>query len=57
MKIACDICEKVEDEDKAKRWLGITVNGHIRYLFCEECEKKFWNIFKDAEELKEQDKW
>ena len=56
MKIACDICEKVEDEDNARRWLGITVNGDIRYLFCKECEKKFWNIFNDTEQLKEQNK-
>lgn len=46
MKIACDICEKVEDGDKAKKWLGITVNSSSRYLFCEECEKSFGKYSK-----------
>lgn len=57
MKIACDICEKVEDaKDISKKFLSITVNGNSRYLFCEECEKKFWKIFEDAEQLKENKK-
>lgn len=54
MKIACDVCEKVEDECKTNDWLGIVVNGRTKYLFCEECEKKFWKIFKDAEQLLEE---
>lgn len=40
MKIACDICEKVESENKARNWMSISVNGHTQYLFCEKCEKK-----------------
>lgn len=54
MKVACDVCEKVEDGKIVDKWLSITVNGNSRYLFCEECEEKFWKIFKDSEQLKEQ---
>ena len=47
MKIACDICEKVENEDKTRKWISISVNDNTRYLFCEKCERKFWNIFNN----------
>ena len=54
MKYACDVCEKVATEDKVRKWLLVKTE-YSSYRFCDECQKKFWDIFK-KEEPEEQNK-
>lgn len=52
MKIACDICEKVESTEQVKGWLTIKTNNS-HFVLCENCSDKFWKLFdKDTEEQK-----
>ena len=52
MKVACDICEKVEDEYRASGWLQVNTK-YSKFLLCDKCEDKFWNIFKKDEQKAE----
>lgn len=52
MKVACDICEKVEDEYRASEWLQVNTK-YSKFLLCDKCEDKFWNIFKKDEQKAE----
>lgn len=52
MKVACDICEKVEDADRASNWLQVNTRCS-KFLLCDKCEDKFWNIFNKNEQKSE----
>ena len=52
MKVACDICEKIEDADRVSNWLRVNTS-YSQYLLCDKCEDKFWNIFKKDEQKAE----
>lgn len=45
MKVACDICEKIEDADRIKDWLSVRTEVS-KYLLCCECEKEFWKMIQ-----------
>lgn len=49
MKIACDICEKIEDSDFIKDWLTVSTK-FAKFCLCEDCEKKFWALFDEKKD-------
>lgn len=44
MKVACDRCLKIENEELIKYdWLKITTGNGYKYLFCSKCADVFRN--------------
>lgn len=57
MKVACDICEKVEYEDDAKDWWLITMSSSKSGTFsrdriCPRCSTALSNFFSTATKYK-----
>lgn len=41
MKVACNKCLKVEDEDRLKDWLKVSTK-YSQFMLCPHCADGFW---------------
>lgn len=58
MKVACDRCLKVVDQDKSEfinEWLLLTTGAGSKFLFCIDCSNVFWETMFNAEQEGEQE--
>lgn len=58
MKVACDRCLKVVDQDAREfinDWLLLTTGTGTKFLFCYECSNVFWEKMFNMEEGKQDD--